>query len=117
MTGKEHYEKYGKKAYQKNKSRYAENRKRWAQKNKLRRRVKAWATQGMDLTYEQFLLLCEQAEHRCQICKEHKPLLPDHDHKTGRVRGVLCRQCNAAIGLMYDSADNVERALGYLRGP
>lgn len=39
----------------------------------------------------------------------------DHDHKTGHVRGLLCGDCNTAIGKLYDSIDNCRRAADYLR--
>jgi len=42
-------------------------------------------------------------------------LCVDHDHRTGRFRGVLCRRCNAAIGLMQDSADYLSKAALYLK--
>jgi len=38
----------------------------------------------------------------------------DHDHKTGRVRGLLCDQCNLALGRLGDSVDRIRSILSYL---
>ena len=43
-------------------------------------------------------------------------LAVDHDHETGKVRGLLCNHCNRAIGMLKDDADVIERAASYVRG-
>lgn len=46
----------------------------------------------------------------------HKAKLAlDHDHKTGAVRGLLCHNCNRALGLFQDSISNLENAIDYLK--
>lgn len=60
-----------------------------------------------------------EEEHggKCAICKrERPPLCLDHDHETGRVRGLLCRKCNAALGFLDDDPDLVFTAAMYLMG-
>lgn len=39
----------------------------------------------------------------------------DHDHATGRVRGVLCQRCNLTLGLVEDSTELLDALLVYLR--
>lgn len=39
----------------------------------------------------------------------------DHDHQTGKIRGLLCSSCNRGIGLLGDSIDNLKNAIEYLR--
>lgn len=59
----------------------------------------------------------------CAICKGdrrttikgHTRLFAvDHDHRTGKVRGLLCEQCNRGIGLLQDDADIVKSAYNYI---
>lgn len=39
----------------------------------------------------------------------------DHDHQTGKVRGVLCSRCNMALGLLHDSPATLARLIEYLQ--
>jgi hypothetical protein len=54
----------------------------------------------------------------CGICGGQnfgRRLAVDHDHETGRVRGLLCTRCNAALGSLGDSEASLQRALDYLK--
>lgn len=44
------------------------------------------------------------------------PLVVDHCHTTGTVRGLLCHNCNRALGLFSDKINNLNKAIGYLEG-
>lgn len=54
----------------------------------------------------------------CAICfgvnANGNRLCVDHCHTTGRVRGLLCRPCNQALGLLRDSKQQITNALAYL---
>ncbi len=58
---------------------------------------------------------------RCEICgrlftatgKDKRHI--DHDHKTGKVRGVLCVSCNTSLGKLGDSVVRLKSAIRYLR--
>ncbi|WP_340382021.1 endonuclease VII domain-containing protein [Streptomyces sp. SS7] len=52
----------------------------------------------------------------CVICLKAPAIHVDHCHQTGRVRGVLCFNCNSAIGKLGDDPDAVRRAAAYLEG-
>jgi len=68
---------------------------------------------GIDIN--QFESMCSAQGGLCAICGEgDKPLCVDHSHDSGMVRGILCKQCNAAIGLLGDSSACLRRAAEYL---
>ncbi|MEU2875492.1 endonuclease VII domain-containing protein [Streptomyces sp. NPDC007070] len=50
------------------------------------------------------------------ICLKAPAAHVDHCHRTGRVRGVLCFNCNSGLGLLRDDPDVVYRAADYLEG-
>ncbi|GAA2308960.1 endonuclease VII domain-containing protein [Streptomyces kunmingensis] len=52
----------------------------------------------------------------CVICLKAPAVHVDHCHETGRVRGVLCFNCNSAIGKLGDDPDTTRRAAAYLEG-
>jgi hypothetical protein len=56
-----------------------------------------------------------QANKQCGACGNTNNLTIDHDHKTNKLRGVLCRQCNSALGLLEDNLDRIESLYVYLR--
>jgi Recombination endonuclease VII len=58
--------------------------------------------------------ICEKPETAKRNGKVMR-LSVDHDHKTGKPRGLLCAACNRAIGLMKEDPQRLEAAAGYLR--
>lgn len=72
------------------------------------------------MTLVEFYALLDSQGGVCAICKKHKldkirmNLCVDHDHKTGRVRGILCFQCNKGLGHFNDSPNDLRAAADYL---
>lgn len=68
------------------------------------------------LTTDQYLSLYEFQKGTCQICNEPLPekYHTDHCHKTGIVRGLLCRGCNMGLGMFKDSPQRLKNAASYL---
>lgn len=53
-----------------------------------------------------------------KICQDAKAMLAvDHCHTTRDVRGLLCHNCNRALGLFQDSTYNLASAIRYLESP
>lgn len=76
----------------------------------------------------QFTQMWKAQGGRCPLCDlalDHDVIRPvvDHDHRTGRVRGLLCKSCNLRIGHIERtlgssvSAEYTARAVAYLAGP
>lgn len=79
--------------------------------------------QNYGISLEQFSALWNAQDGQCAICevelvaggRESVSACVDHNHDTGDIRGLLCRQCNHGIGHMKDSPEVLERAAAYLR--
>lgn len=72
-----------------------------------------------DITPAQFIDLYEGQEGACGICgkrDELEYLDIDHDHRTDKVRGLLCRNCNIGLGHFHDSPRKLAKAIQYLGG-
>jgi hypothetical protein len=57
----------------------------------------------------------ERCGNVCEACGTRASLCLDHDHETGRARGILCNACNSALGLLKDSAQRLDGLLAYVR--
>lgn len=71
------------------------------------------------LTLEQWNVMFSEQLGRCRICDIHQndlkmELAVDHDHTSGRIRGLLCVRCNRAIGLLEDRVDLLQKAINHL---
>lgn len=65
------------------------------------------------ITYEQRDAALVAQKFKCLLCD--KPAkVADHNHKTGKFRGMLCQWCNVFLGHIEHSSERLERALAYL---
>ena len=67
---------------------------------------------GVDSTSSGWLLL--QQRGVCAVCRKEKPAHLDHCHETQEVRGILCFNCNRALGYFDDDVSIMCRAAAYL---
>jgi hypothetical protein len=77
---------------------------------------------------QEYNTLLEQQNHRCAICESIDPkgrksgrgggvdvFYVDHDHKTGKVRGLLCNICNRTMGYIGENSGILEEMIKYLQ--
>lgn len=76
-------------------------------------------TYGITLAEKQQMILSQSC--MCGICcknidpKDASSVAVDHCHATGKVRGILCRECNLMIGLARDNEQILANAIHYLK--
>lgn len=96
---------------------------RWYQKNKERirdlKRLKPYdpAKQYLYRIKSMYGLTPEDREKMpksCEICNSSGSLHIDHCHSSGVVRGILCKNCNIALGLIKDDVHIMSNMIKYM---
>lgn len=85
----------------------------WIDLEVQRRNVQRRAAQ-YGITPDDFIRMKQEQGGRCAICRETEELVIDHDHGTGEVRGLLCRNCNIGLGMFSDNVVSLAAAIFYL---
>ena len=75
------------------------------------------------ITIDDYKSLLQAQNNLCACCQSPDPggrsdndrFHVDHDHLTGKVRGLLCHKCNTGLGLLGDNVDGLMRAVSYLQ--
>jgi len=123
-SSKKHYAK--RRAYQleynkknRDKIRQTEREYYWKNKEKIdEKNRKRFLLQLYGITVEQYDDILKSQNGGCKICgkqcKSGRKLAVDHDHKTKKVRGILCMNCNKGIGHFLDDPILLKKALTYL---
>ena len=87
-----------------------------------------YANEGLILEKKKYNNLLEKQEHKCAVCGSTDPkgrksgrggavdvFYVDHNHKTGKVRGLLCNVCNRTIGYVNEDVDLIRNMIEYVK--
>ena len=97
--------------YKNNIEKCREEHRNWANKNKDKVAfTKAKSAYG--ITKEEY----DSPIRKCQICGSEEKLVIDHSHQSGKIRGMLCQNCNKGLGFFKDNPVLLERASDYVLG-
>lgn len=125
---KQDQQNYDKERYSKNKAEklsyqqeyYKQNRDKILARSRERHLLKSYGLSGND-----YYKLVKSQQGRCAICGKYehrklptgdvKPLSVDHCHTTGKVRELLCNDCNALIGFANEDIKVLTNAIKYLQ--
>lgn len=91
------------------------NKERWLKVKETKPHLKVI----YNITLEEYNEMFIKQEQCCLGCKQHRSLLKrdlcvDHCHTTGKVRGLLCDNCNKTLGLIKDNKDTLLNLINYL---
>jgi len=117
---KEHINYINKRWNKNNLKRHNKIKNRWAKNNKhkvkeMNRKYELKKKYG--ITIEEYIIMLKNQNYKCLICnlKSKKNLCVDHCHKTNKVRGLLCKNCNFLLGNAKDNINILKKAIKYLR--
>lgn len=103
------------------KQKHSERAKQWYKTPRGKRVwLNSYYRRHFGITIEEYERLLSEQNSRCGICETEKcatgkSFAVDHDHTTGRVRGLLCKKCNLALGFLEDDTSRMQRAINYMR--
>jgi len=74
------------------------------------------------ITQQDYEVMIAEQNNQCAICNTTEPggrhnrgyFVVDHCHTTGKVRKLLCNNCNTALGLVGDNVDTLHKMINYL---
>ena len=75
----------------------------------------------LGVTQADYVRMYKEQDGRCGICqrrlysKRYKAFCVDHCHTTGKIRGLLCHNCNRALGMFRDDPIVLERAIAWTK--
>jgi len=113
-----YFREYGKKHKDKLREQYRE----WVKKNPDKVKTsydKYYLKTQYKIIPEEYARILDEQGGRCASCGRTKNVFKarfcvDHDHETGKIRGLLCHNCNIGIGNLGDTIEGVRKALAYL---
>ncbi|MBT3735976.1 MAG: hypothetical protein HOG25_15110 [Gammaproteobacteria bacterium] len=130
---------YDRAYYQANKEKIIEKNKKWRVDNKERsnelsklrmrlrppppsdRKVKGMSMKeyhrfnNYGISPEDYNQRYEMQDGLCMICGEKDIEVVEHDHESGKVRGLACTTCNTMLGMAYDNPDILRAGADYLK--
>lgn len=118
LQNKERFRERNRLYYAQNKEKLAENRKR--NKTKKKQYMTDWMLKTKyGITESEYNDMFQAQDGCCAICKRaatyyKRKMAVDHNHLTGKVRGLLCVKCNRGIGCFEESPSMFDSAKSYL---
>ena len=111
---KQHY----KQNYEDHKEEIRQRHKRYKEEHKKELR-QHFVQKKYGLSPEEYDAMLKAQDNKCAICKKQfkdtKHIHIDHDHTTGKVRGILCSYCNTMLGMAHDNLEILQEGINYLK--
>lgn len=94
------------------------NKSKWRCYTKAKERDKVQKATRRGLTLEQYEQM--RKVKLCEICEKTvenngRALAIDHCHNSGKIRGILCTECNLGLGHFHDNSMLLKKAVSYLK--
>ena len=90
---------------------------RESDRGKLTKRIHS-LKKNFGLSLEDYSKMFDEQNGKCKICnktQDYKLLAVDHCHSTGEIRGLLCNNCNVALGLLQEQESIIQSMISYLK--
>lgn len=94
---------------------------RHQQEIKTKKRLNTYYSNKYGISLDEYEAMCSRQSGKCYLCNKEelggKRLAVDHNHETGKVRGLLCRRCNTGLGHYekFRKSNSVEKIEKYIK--
>lgn len=114
------YKEYQKEYRERNREKAKQTTREWVRTDHGRNKI---LLNKYGITLAQYNQMLKEQGGVCAICKQPEQMLykgkpkrlcVDHDHKTGKVRGILCQRCNTTLGRYEDNPELMRNLITYL---
>jgi hypothetical protein len=89
-----------------------------SKKERFKKQQKFWTiAKKYNISEKEYFEMLNNQNNKCSICKEEisdKTAVVDHNHASGKVRDLLCRNCNTGLGMFFENIFNFKNAVTYL---
>ena len=107
-----------KKYYEANKERLKEYNKKYSAEHERSSEIASYRRmKNFGVSQKEYEEMLNAQNGVCAVCgrtNKGKALCVDHDHVTGKIRGLLCHKCNLALGMAEDNLETLKNLVIYL---
>lgn len=115
LTKTKEYRQKHRKKYLESKKKYYKNNQEKIREYRKKNKRNQYLQFAYGMTEDQYNELNQKQNGKCACCgHSSKRLHVDHDHKTGKVRELLCHGCNTGLGLFRENIERLKLAIEYL---
>lgn len=92
---------------------HTDKKREWYERTRIKAGGKYFRLYKYNMTEQEYDRKFVEQDGLCAICRTRAATVIDHDHRNGKVRGLLCHKCNILMGSLETNEDTIQEAYKY----